>query len=186
MSENRILAIVGSLRAASTNRQLAETAVRVAPAGAEVVIYEGLADLPFYNEDIDVADAPIPAVVALREAAAAADALLVVTPEYNGTIPGVLKNAIDWLSRPYGAGAIVDKPVAIVSSSPSQNGAKWSHDDTRKSIGIAGGNVREDVGVVLGGSTQKFGGKHPSENPEIAEQIGAVLRGLVAGELVRV
>lgn len=99
----RILALVGSLRAGSTNRQLAEAAAKHAPEGADVVLFEGLADIPFYNEDVDV-EGSVPAAAAkLREAAAAADAFLLFSPEYNGTIPAVLKNAIDWLSRPYGS-----------------------------------------------------------------------------------
>src|ERR1051325_7356242 len=108
----RILALVGSLRAGSHNRQLAEAAVKLAPEGAEVELFEGLAEIPYYNEDIDV-EGNVPAVAAkLREAAQNADAFLVFTPEYNGTIPAVLKNAIDWLSRPFGAGAFGGKPVA--------------------------------------------------------------------------
>ena len=97
-----ILVLVGSLRAASVNRQIADVAAEVAASeGIGATVYEGLGDVPFYNEDLDVADnADAPAaVVALRDAAARADAVLVVTPEYNGTIPAVLKNAIDWLSQ---------------------------------------------------------------------------------------
>src|ERR1044072_6407657 len=107
----RILALVGSLRAGSHNRQLAEAAVKFAPEGADVEIFEGLSEIPFYNEDIDVKD-DVPATAAkLREAAQAADAFLLFSPEYNGTIPAVLKNAIDWLSRPFGAGAFGGQPA---------------------------------------------------------------------------
>jgi NAD(P)H-dependent FMN reductase len=97
-----ILILVGSLRAASINRQLAELAAESAPDGVTLTIYEGLDELPFYNEDIDTPTPP-PAVAALRAAAADADAALIVTPENNATIPAVLKNALDWLSRPWGA-----------------------------------------------------------------------------------
>ncbi|MGW0040982.1 NAD(P)H-dependent oxidoreductase [Rhodococcus sp. NPDC003348] len=185
MSQTRVLALVGSLRAASVNRQLAETAVKGAPEGAEVTIYEGLGDVPFYNEDLDAAGAPA-AVEALRAAAGEADALLLVTPEYNGTIPAVLKNAIDWISRPYGAGAVKDKPVAVISASPSGNAAQWAHEDTRKAVKIAGGSVLEDASISIGGTIDKFGDKHPSENAEVAGQVAAVVSGLVAaaGELV--
>ncbi len=135
MSQTNVLVLVGSLRAGSVNRQLAETAVSAAPEGATLTVFEGLADVPpFYNEDIDVEGASIPpAVDALRAAASDADAFLLVTPpEYNGTIPAVLKNAIDWISRPYGVGAVKDKAVAVISASPSGNGAKWAHEDTTK------------------------------------------------------
>ena len=105
MSNIKILVLLGSLRAASVNRQLAELAAESAPAGVSLVPFDRLGELPFYNEDIDGDDVPEP-VQAFRHAAAEADAALVVTPEYNGSIPGVLKNAIDWLSRPLGNGAL--------------------------------------------------------------------------------
>jgi NAD(P)H-dependent FMN reductase len=103
VAEVKVLALVGSLRAASLNRKIAELAVEVAPDGVAVTVFEGLADLPFYNEEIDDVmntDAPpLAAVDALRAAAGDASAALVVTPEYNGSYPAVVKNAIDWLSR---------------------------------------------------------------------------------------
>ena len=185
MPQTRVLVLVGSLRAASINRQLAETAAAAAPEGVEVAIYEGLAEVPFYNEDLDAAGAPA-AAEALRTAAGEADALLLVTPEYNGTIPAVLKNAIDWISRPYGVGAVKDKPVAVVSASPSPNAAAWAHEDTRKAVRIAGGSVVEDASISIGATGEKFGGKHPSESVEVAAQVAAVVAGLsaAAGELV--
>ncbi|PTR31783.1 NAD(P)H-dependent FMN reductase [Rhodococcus sp. OK519] len=178
MSETRVLALVGSLRAGSVNRQVAETAAAVAPEGVELTIFEGLGDLPFYNEDVDVPGATIAGVDELRAAAAQADAVLLVTPEYNGTVPAVLKNAIDWLSRPYGAGAVKDKPVAVISASPSPNAAKWAHDDARKALGVAGGNVLA-AELSIGGTIQKFGELHPRENAEVAQQVGAVVAALV-------
>src|ERR1039457_2422318 len=106
MPDIKVLALVGSLRAASINRQIAELATEVAPDGVAVAVFDGLDELPFYNEDIDnEADVP---------AAADADAALVVTPEYNGSIPAVIKNAIDWLSRPFGDGALKGKPLAVI------------------------------------------------------------------------
>src|SRR6476646_1766974 len=144
MADVKILALVGSLRAASVNRQLAELAAETAPDGVTVTVYEGLGELPFYNEDIDNDDVPS-SVVALRAAAADADAALVVTPEYNGSVPGALKNAIDWLSRPFGNGALKDKPLAVVGAAAGQYGGVWAHDETRKSFGIAGPRVVEDL-----------------------------------------
>jgi len=138
MADIKVLALVGSLRAASINRQLAELAAESAPDGVTVTVYEGLGgglgELPFYNEDIDTDDAPA-AVAALRAAAGDADAALVVTPEYNGSIPGVLKNAIDWLSRPYGNGALKDKPLAVVGAALGQYGGVWAHDETANRSG---------------------------------------------------
>jgi NAD(P)H-dependent FMN reductase len=171
----RILALVGSLRAGSHNRQLAEAAVKLAPEGADVVLFEGLADVPFYNEDIDV-EGNVPATAAkLREAAQSADAFLLFSPEYNGTIPAVLKNAIDWLSRPYGAGAFGGKPVAVVGTAFGQYGGVWAQDETRKSVGIAGGNVLEDVTLSIPGSMVRFAETHPADDTEVAAQLTEVV-----------
>ncbi|MCH0566697.1 MULTISPECIES: NAD(P)H-dependent oxidoreductase [unclassified Streptomyces] len=182
----RILALVGSLRAGSHNRQLAEAAVKLAPEGAEVVLHEGLADVPFYNEDIDV-EGSIPAAAAqLREAAADADAFLLFAPEYNGTIPAVLKNAIDWLSRPYGAGAIAGKPVAVVGTAFGQHGGIWAQDDARKAVGVAGGKVIEDIKLAIPGSVTRFAEIHPADDAEVAGQLTEVVARLHghAGEAV--
>ncbi|MFD5335717.1 NAD(P)H-dependent oxidoreductase [Streptomyces hawaiiensis] len=171
----RILALVGSLRAGSHNRQLAEAAVKLAPEGAEVDLFEGLAEIPFYNEDIDV-EGGVPAAAArLRDAANAADGLILFTPEYNGTIPAVLKNAIDWLSRPYGAGALSGKPVAVVGTAFGQYGGVWAHDETRKSVGVAGGKVLEDVKLSIPGSLTRFAETHPADDAEVAEQLTEVI-----------
>ena len=102
-------------------------------------------------------------------AAAEADAALVVTPEYNGSIPGVLKNAIDWLSRPYGDGALKDKPLAVIGAALGQYGGVWAHDETRKSFGIAGPRVVEDITLSVPSGT--FDGKHPRENAEVVADL---------------
>ena len=136
-----------------------------------------LGELPFYNEDIDN-DAVAEPVTALRAAAAEADATLVVTPEYNGSIPGVLKNAIDWLSRPYGNGALQGKPLAVVGAALGQYGGVWAHDETRKSFGIAGPRVVEDLKLSV--PTTAFDGKHPRENAEVAENLRDVVGKLAA------
>ncbi|MFE9443617.1 NAD(P)H-dependent oxidoreductase [Streptomyces sp. NPDC006602] len=182
----RILALVGSLRAGSTNRQLAEAAVKHAPEGADVVLFEGLADIPFYNEDLDV-EGSVPAAAAkLREAATSADAFLFFSPEYNGTIPAVLKNAIDWLSRPYGAGAFGGKPVAVVGTAFGQYGGVWAQDEARKAVGIAGGRVIEDLKLSIPGSLTRFAETHPSDDAEVAAQLTEVVARLHghAGEAV--
>jgi NAD(P)H-dependent FMN reductase len=181
MPDSNVLALVGSLRAASVNRQLAELAADTAPAGVTVNVYDGLGDLPFYNEDLDLAaeagGAP-ESVVALRAAAAAADAALVVTPEYNGSIPGVLKNAIDWLSRPFGNGALKDKPLAVVGAAGGQYGGVWAHDETRKSFGVAGPRVVESIKLSV--PLKSLDGKHPGENAELVENVRDVVGKLVA------
>ncbi|MFG2679926.1 NAD(P)H-dependent oxidoreductase [Streptomyces sp. NPDC048392] len=171
----RILALVGSLRAGSHNRQLAEAAVRFAPEGAEVQLFEGLADIPFYNEDIDV-EGSVPAAAAkLREAAQGSQAFLLFSPEYNGTIPAVLKNAIDWLSRPYGVGAFTGKPVAVVGTAFGQYGGVWAQDEARKAVGIAGGKVIEDLKLSIPGSVTRFAETHPADDAEVAAQLTEVV-----------
>ncbi|MFC6011037.1 NAD(P)H-dependent oxidoreductase [Nocardia lasii] len=180
MSETRILTLVGSLRAGSINRRLAEAAARTAPAGVDIALYEGLAEIPFYNEDLDVPGAVPAQAEALRAAVAAADAVLVVTPEYNGTLPAVLKNAIDWASRPYGTGALKDKPVAVVSASISPNAAAWAHGDVVKAIGVAGGAVVESASARFAGIGERFGQTHPAEDAEALTQLGATVHELVA------
>jgi NAD(P)H-dependent FMN reductase len=177
MSDINVLVLLGSLRAASVNRQLAELAVESAPDGARLQVFDRLGELPFYNEDIDN-DAVAEPVAALRAAAAEADATLVVTPEYNGSIPGVLKNAIDWLSRPYGNGALQGKPLAVVGAALGQYGGVWAHDETRKSFGIAGPRVVEDLKLSV--PTTTFDGKHPRENAEVAENLRNVVGKLAA------
>ncbi|MFI9585493.1 NAD(P)H-dependent oxidoreductase [Streptomyces sp. NPDC052236] len=176
----RILALVGSLRAGSHNRQLAEAAVKHAPEGVEIELYEGLADVPFYNEDIDV-EAGVPEAAArLRAAAGQADGFLLFSPEYNGTIPAVLKNAIDWLSRPYGAGAIGGKPVAVVGTAFGQYGGVWAQDEARKAVGIAGGKVLEDAKLSIPGSITRFADTHPADDGEVVAGLTEVMQQLTS------
>ena len=178
MTDIKVLGLVGSLRAASINRQIAELATEVATDGVAVTIFEGLGDLPFYNEDIDN-DADVPAAVtALRSAAAEADAALVVTPEYNGSIPAVIKNAIDWLSRPFGDGALKGKPLAVIGGAFGQYGGVWAHDETRKSFGIAGPTVVESIKLSV--PFQSLNGQHPREHAELVSNVRDAVGKLVA------
>ena len=178
----KILALVGSLRAASINRQIAELAGVLAADGVTVTIFEGLGELPFYNEEIDdamSADAPPRApVAALRAAAADADAALVVTPEYNGSIPAVLKNAIDWLSRPFGDGALQGKPLVVIGGSFSRYGGVWAHDEARKSFGIAGARVIESITLSVPFTTLE--GRAPAEHAELSASVRDVVGKLAA------
>jgi NAD(P)H-dependent FMN reductase len=173
MPNIKVLALVGSLRTASVNRQIAELATAEAPEGVTVTIFDGLAELPFYNEEIDdVMNAEAPSlapVAALRAAAAEADAALVVTPEYNGSYPAVIKNAIDWLSRPFGDGALKGKPLAVIGGSFGQYGGVWAHDDTRKSFGIAGARVVEAIKLSVPFKT--LNGQHPREHAELVANV---------------
>jgi NAD(P)H-dependent FMN reductase len=182
MPDTKVLALVGSLRAASINRQIAELATEVAPDGVTVTVFEGLGDLPFYNEEIDDAMnadiQPVAEVAALRAAAAEADAALVVTPEYNGSYPAVVKNAIDWLSRPFGDSALKGKPLAVIGGSFGQYGGVWAHDDTRKSFGIAGARVIESIKLSVPFKT--LDGQHPREHAEVAANVRDAIGKLAA------
>lgn len=141
MTELRVLAVSGSLRAASYNSLLLRLAREQAPAGVEIEIYDGLAGLPHFNEDDEAA--PGAAVEEVRARIAASDALLIATPEYNGSLPGALKSLVDWASRPAGTGALVGKPVAVIGASTSPFAAAWARDELRKSLTIAGAFVVE-------------------------------------------
>ncbi|EKF25228.1 NADPH-dependent FMN reductase family protein [Mycolicibacterium hassiacum DSM 44199] len=181
MSDTTVLVLLGSLRAASINRQLAELAIESAPEGVELKLFDRLGEVPFYNEDIDVdtPDQPLAEpVAALRRAAAEADAALVVTPEYNGSVPGVLKNAIDWLSRPYGDGALKGKPAAVIGTSLGRYGGVWAHDETRKTLGIAGVRVLEDLKLSV--QSTVFDDRHPRENADVAASVRDIVGKLAA------
>jgi len=137
----KILAVSGSLRAGSHNTELLRLAATTAPEGVEVEVWEGIGDLPPYDQDLDDnADLP-QSVRRLREDWHAADAILFSTPEYNGSIPGGLKNAVDWASRPKGAAPLTNKTVAVVGASTGQFGALWAQQDLRRVLGIAGARV---------------------------------------------
>jgi chromate reductase len=138
----RVLGISGSLRANSYNSQLLHTARELLPEGAELEVFDGIRDLPHYDQDLDNDGGSAP-VQALRERIRAADALLIATPEYNGSIPGLLKNAIDWASRPRGSASLANKPVAVIGATTGSFGGVWAQADTRKVLGIAGARVIE-------------------------------------------
>ena len=138
----RILAVSGSLRVDSYNTALARAAAELVPEGTEVELYDGLGLLPLYDQDLDQpgSDPPEP-VRDLRARIEAADALLVVTPEYNGSLPGVLKNAIDWASARHRGSSFAGKTVAIAGATTGQYGAIWAQQDLRRVLGITGARV---------------------------------------------
>jgi chromate reductase len=135
----RILAISGSLRRDSHNTALLRAAAALPPPEVEVVTYEGLAAIPPFNED-DVADRPA-AAQDLWDAVREADGVLIATPEYNSSIPGVLKNALDWLSRPLQDSPLRNKPALVIGGSTGMFGAVWAQAETRKVLGAIGARV---------------------------------------------
>lgn len=178
MAETTILTLVGSLRAESVNNKFAEVAAAAAPEGTEVTTFQGLEEIPFYNEDLDV-EGNVPAKAAeLRAAVAAADGILFVTPEYNGTMPAVINNAIDWISRPFGASSATGTKAAVIGTSAGQYGGVWAHDDARKSLKIAGAEVVEEATFAVGASYQRFAEVEPKDDVEVVEGIKRVLSAL--------
>jgi chromate reductase len=139
----RILAVSGSLRRDSFNTRLLRIAAAAAPAGVEVEPWDGVRDLPLYDEDLEQGLVP-EAVLRLRADWEAADAILFATPEYNGSVPGALKNAVDWGSRPRGGAVLLNKPVAVVGASTGRFGTMWAQADLRRVLGVAGARVVGD------------------------------------------
>ena len=147
------MGISGSLRAGSHNTALLLTARSLLAPPARLELLPGVEDLPAYNPDRDTATPP-PQVVALRRAIASADALLIATPEYNASIPGALKNTLDWASRPFPANVLRDKPVAVAGASTGMFGAVWAQAELRKVLRTAGARVLDrELAVPHAGST---------------------------------
>src|SRR5215208_2564309 len=137
----RVLGISGSLRRNSHNTKLLRAAGELAEEhGAEFQVFDGLKAIPPYDEDDDIGSGPL-AVARLRQAIAGADAVLFATPEYNSSIPGVLKNAVDWASRPPGASPLRNKPVAVIGASMGMFGAVWAQAELRKVLAALGARV---------------------------------------------
>jgi chromate reductase len=150
----RLLGISGSLRRGSYNAVLLDAAAAECPTDVEFVVWRGLADVPAYNEDADVAPPPLP-VAELRAEIERADAMLIATPEYNASVPGALKNALDWASRPYPANALRRKRVAVVGASTGLFGAVWAQAELRKVLSTMGASVIE-AGVSVPGAHSAF------------------------------
>jgi chromate reductase len=174
----RILGISGSLRRNSLNSALLRAAAERLPAGAELVEFEGLREIPPYDGDVEEAGAPI-AVERLRREIREGDAVLVATPEYNHSIPGVLKNALDWASRPAGRSALNGKPAAAIGASTGMFGAVWAQAETRKVLGALGGRVVE-AELPVARADQLFVDGRLELSPQQSRQLEGLLAELVA------
>jgi chromate reductase len=139
----RVLGISGSLRRDSYNTALLRAAAERLPGGVEFVAFERLAEMPAYDADLEEGTEVPAAVAELRQAMREADAVLISTPEYNSSIPGALKNALDWASRPAGESALMGTPAAVIGASTGMFGAVWAQAETRKVLGALGGRVLE-------------------------------------------
>ena len=180
-----VLAISGSLRAGSHNTDMLQAAAAVAPDGIDVTLYDGLREIPPYDADDDVPGAQPAPVRRLKEALAGADAVLVATPEYNHSIPGVLKNALDWASRPLVDSPVRNKPVAVLSSSTGMFGGVWAAAETRKVLGALGARVLEDTVVVPKAHERLADGVDATLFDELRTVVDALGRAVEARETSR-
>ena len=179
----KILAVSGSLRRDSFNTKLLRAAEELLPPEVEVELWAGLKDVPPYDEEDDVQPAPR-AVAALRDAIADADAVLVSTPEYNSSIPGQLKNALDWVSRPLATNPLRNKPVAVVGASTGAFGAVWAQAELRKILAATGARV-VDGEVAVGHAPQRFGADGLLVDEPLREQLDETLDELLATAAAR-
>ena len=173
----KVLGISGSLRRDSYNTMLLRAAGELLPDGVELELWEGLKAVPPYDQDDDVEPAPAPAA-ALRAAIAGVDAVLVATPEYNSSIPGQLKNALDWVSRPLATNPIRNKPVAVVGASAGAFGAVWAQAELRKVLAAMGARV-VDGEVAVGHAPSRFEDGRLADEA-LREQLAEVVTTLVA------
>ena len=174
----KVLGISGSLRSDSHNAKLLRVAAERIGDEAELEIWEGLKAVPPYDQDDDVDPAPA-AVAELRAAIAGADAVLFATPEYNSSVPGQLKNALDWVSRPLAASPLRNKPVAVVGASTGAFGAVWSQAELRKILGAIGARV-VDAELAVNFCGERFDQDGRLADEDVAERLEEVVAALLA------
>jgi chromate reductase len=173
----RVLGIAGSLRRGSHNRRLLRAAGELLPPGVVLEEWDGLAALPAFDEDLE--DTPPEPVAEFLELVAGADALLIATPEYNASVPGALKNALDWASRPFPENVLKDKPSAVIGASTGLFGAVWAQAEVRKALKASGAHVLESE-LPVGLADTAFDVDGGLANPELARRLEDL-----AGDLVR-
>ena len=177
----RILAISGSLRDASYNTSLLRAAAEEAPEDVELVLWDGLKEIPPYDADDDLAPGP-DTVEAFRDAVREADAVLFATPEYNSSVPGALKNALDWASRPVATNAFRSKPVGVIGSSAGMFGAVWAQAELRKVLAAMGARVA-DIEIAIGHAMDKFDEDGVLTDDDTREQLREAVEVLLATAL---
>jgi chromate reductase len=174
----RVLAISGSLRSGSYNTALLRALREEAPADVEIELWQGLKEIPPYDSDDDVVPGP-EQVEAFRELIREVDAVFFATPEYNSSIPGALKNALDWASRPIATNSFRNKPVAVISSSAGAFGGVWAAADLRKVLGAMGARVT-DAELAVGHSHEKFDDDGHLIDHDVRQGLRDALQTLVA------
>ncbi len=173
----RVLGISGSLRADSLNSRLLRSAAGQLPGGVELTILEGLREIPPFDADSE--PRPALAVERLREQIAGADAILIATPEYNNSVPGQLKNALDWASRPVATNALRNKPVAVIGASTGMFGAVWAQAEARKVLAATGARV-VDRELPVANAAEAFDEHGDLRDRDLREQLESILSELVA------
>ena len=174
----RILGISGSLRKDSHNTALLRAAAELLPPGAQLELFDGLRDVPPYDADEDVPELHAPGVVALKEAIERADAVLISTPEYNHSIPGVLKNALDWASRPVADNVLRGKPAAVIGASTGLFGAVWAQAEVRKVLKTSGAHVLESE-LPVGMADNAFAEDDSLIDPDLSARLSDLVSDLV-------
>jgi len=172
-----VLGFSGGLRRDSYNRKLLQAAAYLFPTGVVVELWPGIGDLPAYNEDLDRAEPPA-TVVRLRHDVANADALLLATPEYNSSVPGGLKNTLDWASRPYPTNVLRRKPVAVIGASTGFFGAVWAQAELRKILRACGARVL-DRQLPVARAADAFAPDGSLVDPELTAALAELVRDLV-------
>lgn len=168
----KILGLSGSLRADSHNTRLLRGAGTLLPGATELIVFDGLAAIPPFNEDAE--HTPPPAVEALRGAIAGADGVLIATPEYNASLPGVLKNALDWVSRPVADSPLKGKPAAVIGASTGIFGAVWAQAETRKVLETIGARV-VDRELPVGQADEALGADGLPLEQDVVQALSATL-----------
>jgi chromate reductase, NAD(P)H dehydrogenase (quinone) len=173
--QRRVLAVAGSLRRDSINLALLEAAAQLAPASLAVTVFDGLAAVPLFNEDVEAAGLP-PGVQRFRDEVAAADGLLISTPEYNHSMPGVLKNAVDWLSRPAPDTVLVGKPVAVVGATTGSWGTRLAQAALRQVLFSTQSLVMQRPGLFVRSARDLFDADGQLTDPATIEALRAVMQ----------
>ncbi|MBC7769613.1 MAG: NAD(P)H-dependent oxidoreductase [Phycisphaerales bacterium] len=178
MSSVKILGVAGSLRAGSLNRALLRAAVKLAPTGMTIEPFD-LIDVPLYNGDVEAASDP-PGVAAFKDAIRAADGVLFVTPEYNHGVPGVMKNAIDWASRPARGAPLGGKPVGIIGASPGQTGSARGQSQLRQAFEFTNSFCLPQPEILVFRAHEKFEASGELTDAKTTEFLGKYLEALQA------
>lgn len=178
-SRYRILGLSGSLRRDSYNRKLLNAAAHCAPPNSSINLFEGLADVPIFNEDVEAVEPLHPGVHRLREAVKGADGLLIATPEYNHSIPGVLKNALDWLSRPLPEEALIGKPIAIMGASGGRWGTRLAQAALRQTLAATEAHVLTAPMLFVRDASQIFDDRGLLQDAKTRESLRTLLEAFV-------